>query len=92
MHSGKLLNATYQKEWYNREKLGFPTPIRDWLHEEKYYKIVRNEFSQDYVKEFFKQDKLLKMLDDYYDGKNDSRKQIWNVYTFLTLVQGILHQ
>ena len=24
------------------------------------------------------------MLDDYYDGKNDSRKQIWNVYTFLT--------
>lgn len=72
------------KEWYNREKLGFPTPIRDWLHEEKYYKIVRDEFSQDYVKEFFKQDKLLKMLDDYYDGKNDSRKLIWNVYTFLT--------
>ncbi|WP_122646480.1 asparagine synthase (glutamine-hydrolyzing) [Enterococcus mediterraneensis] len=72
------------EEWYNREKLGFPVPIKDWLREEKYYKLVRNLFEQDFVSEFFQQDAILKMLDDNYTGKNDARRKIWTIFTFLT--------
>ena len=72
------------KEWYDREKLGFPVPIKKWLREEKFYKYVRSVFERDYVSQFFDQDALLKMIDDNYAGKTDDRRKIWAVYSFLT--------
>lgn len=75
------------EEWYNREKLGFPVPIKDWLREEKYYKIIRSLFEQEFVKEFFDQEKILKLLDDNFAGKADGRRKIWTIYTFLTWYQ-----
>ena len=76
-------NRHLPEEWATRPKLGFPTPVREWLHEKKYYEIVRKMFEQDFVKEFFDQDKLLKLADDNFAGKIDGRRKIWTVYTFL---------
>ena len=76
-------NRHLPEEWATRPKLGFPTPVREWLREEKYYKEVRNMFAQDFVKEFFDQDKLLQLADDNFAGKVDGRRKIWTVYTFL---------
>ncbi len=75
------------EEWYNREKLGFPVPIKDWLREEKYYNLIRSLFEQEFVKEFFDQEKILKLLDDNFEGKADGRRKIWTIYTFLTWYQ-----
>lgn len=72
------------KEWYDREKLGFPVPIKIWLRQEKYYRHVRALFEQEWVGRFFDQDALLKMLDDNYEGTTDDRRKIWTVFTFLT--------
>ena len=30
-------NRTLPDDWANREKIGFPVPIRYWLREDKYY-------------------------------------------------------
>ena len=76
-------NRHLPEEWATRPKLGFPTPVREWLHEKKYYEVVRKMFEQDFVKEFFDQDKLLKLADDNFTGKIDGRRKIWTVYTFL---------
>ena len=72
------------KEWYDREKLGFPVPIKIWLRQEKYYRHVRALFEQEWVGRFFDQDALLKMLDDNFEGTTDDRRKIWTVFTFLT--------
>lgn len=80
----KAANRHLPDEWADREKLGFPVPIKDWLREEKYYNIVRDLFSQDFVTEFFNQDKILQMLDDNYHEKIDERRKIWTIFTFLT--------
>lgn len=67
----------------NKKKLGFPIPIRVWLREDKYYKIVRDEFTSDIAGEFFHTKKLMQLLDDHKSGKTDNSRKIWTVFTFL---------
>ncbi len=72
------------KEWAARPKLGFPVPIKDWLRTEKFYQIVREELSKDFVSEFFDQEAVLKLVDDNFKGLVDGRRKIWTLYTFIT--------
>lgn len=67
----------------NKDKLGFPVPIRVWLKEEKYYSKVKQAFLSDEAKLFFKPKKLVKMLNTHKKGKKDLSRKIWAVYTFL---------
>ncbi len=71
------------KEWTDREKLGYPIPLSDWLTEEKYYSQVKKCFEQDYVAEFFDQEQLLGWLEDHYQKTADNSKKIYTVYSFL---------
>ena len=76
-------NRTLPDEWANREKKGFPVPIRLWLREEKYAETVRRTFESAYSDEFFDSDELIKMLDEHYTGKANHARKIWTVYVFL---------
>ncbi len=76
-------NRTLPDEWANREKKGFPVPIRLWLREEKYAQLVRRAFESEYAAEFFDTDALIAMLDAHFDGKANHARKIWTVYTFL---------
>ncbi len=67
----------------SRPKLGFPVPIRVWLKQEEYYNKVLNMFESGIAKEFFKTEKLVKMLKNHKAGKADLSRRIWTVYTFL---------
>ncbi|NLG93466.1 MAG: asparagine synthase (glutamine-hydrolyzing) [Clostridiales bacterium] len=73
-----LPDATAQKK-----KLGFPVPIRVWLREEKYYKIVKEAFTGKIARQFFNTDELVKLLDEHYTGKRDNNRKIWTVFVFL---------
>ncbi len=66
-----------------KKKLGFPVPVRAWLRDEKYAANVRAMFESEAAAEFFKQDELLKMLDQHMSGKRDNWRQIWCVFIFL---------
>lgn len=70
-------------EWANRQKKGFPVPIRYWLREERYYNLVKAYFTADYAQEFFHTDRLLRLLDDHYRGKALNQRKIWTVFAFL---------
>ncbi len=66
-----------------RPKLGFPVPIRIWLRQEPYYRIVREAFTDETAQRFFHTDKLVAFLDEHYRGKRDNSRKIWTVYMFL---------
>ena len=66
-----------------KKKLGFPVPIRVWLKEEKYYRLVKSYFESESSKEFFNTAPLLKLLDDHREGKADNSRKIWTVFIFL---------
>ena len=67
----------------NKDKLGFPVPIRVWLKEEGYYNTVKTAFESETANKYFDTKKLVKMLDIHKSGKKDLSRKIWTVYTFL---------
>ncbi len=70
------------KDWAQKEKLGFPVPVVNWLREDRYYNQVKEWFTGDIAREFFNTDELVRLLDEHKAGADCSRK-IWIVYMFL---------
>lgn len=79
----KAANEVLPDEWAKREKKGFPVPIREWLKEEKYHRIVKESFESDYAREFFDTTKIIKLLDNHYNGNENNARKIWVIYIFL---------
>lgn len=71
------------QEWFNRPKLGFLVPFKEFLKQEKYYNIVKKEFEADYAKEFFNTDELIEMLNKHYNGIEQTHRKIYTAYSFL---------
>lgn len=81
-----LRKAAYNvlpEEWAKRPKKGFPVPFAKWILEEKWYKEIKNVFEAEYVKEFFDQQAILKLLEDHYAEKTNNGRKIYTVYAFL---------
>lgn len=68
---------------YEKKKLGFPVPIREWMKDNDIYNELKNTIKQDFVKEFFNQKYVLKLLEEHKRGKKDNYKKIWAVYCFI---------
>ena len=79
----KAAERTLPKRTAEKDKLGFPVPIRVWLREDKYYNIVKAAFESETAAKYFRTDRLVRMLDRHKAGKEDLSRKIWTVYTFL---------
>lgn len=69
-------------QWAQKEKLGFPVPVVNWLREDRYYQQVKEWFTGPEAQQFFNVDQLLKLLDEHRAGADNSRK-IWICFMFL---------
>lgn len=72
----------------NIPKKGFPTPVKLFLKEDKYYKIVRETFMSEAAKKYFNVDYIVDMLDKEHFStskarRKDNSRKIWNIYAFL---------
>lgn len=50
---------------YEKKKLGFPVPLRDWMKDDKIYREIKKTICQDFVKEFFKSQYVLRLLNEH---------------------------
>ena len=73
---------TIPKDWAQKEKLGFPVPMVDWLRQDRYYNQVKEWFTGDIAQQFFNTDELVRLLDEHR-YKIDRSRKIWIVYMFL---------
>ena len=79
----KAAKRVIPTEAYNKKKLGFPVPLREWMREDDCYGMIKEKFLSDTAAEFFKREKLIKLLDDHKAKKCDNYKKVWAVYCFL---------
>lgn len=79
----KAAAKTLPQKTSEKPKLGFPVPIRVWLKEDKYYELVKAEFTSQTANKYFNTKCLVKLLDQHKMGKKDNSRKIWTVYTFL---------
>ncbi len=70
------------KDWAQKEKLGFPVPVVNWLRQDRYYDEIKAWFTGDIAAKFFDTGELVRLLDEHKAGADRSRK-IWIVYMFL---------
>jgi asparagine synthase (glutamine-hydrolysing) len=79
----KAAERVIPDEWAKRPKLGFPTPVRNWIKEEPYTSVVREYLMSDFAAEFFDQDALLRLLEDHRGGRMANGRKLWTVFVFL---------
>jgi asparagine synthase (glutamine-hydrolysing) len=79
----KAASKVIPNESFKKKKLGFPVPLREWVKEDDLYQMIKEKFSSDIAAKYFKQNKILKLLENHHKGKKDNYKKIWTIYTFL---------
>lgn len=70
-------------DWAKRRKAGFLVPFIHWIREEKYYKIVKEQFNREYVEEFFDKTAINALLEKHYAKESNEGRKIYTIYAFL---------
>ncbi len=71
------------EETASMKKLGFPTPLNDWLKRDKFYNQVKDKFEGEVAKKFFNQKYILNLLEEHKESAKFNMKKIWSIYTFI---------
>ncbi len=77
--AGKLLPEKSAK----MPKIGFITPLNDWMRQEEFYGRLHERFHSAAAEEFFRVEALDQLLETHHAGHNGGMKRIWSVYSFL---------
>ena len=68
---------------FNKKKLGFPVPLREWIKDEKIKKDILDAFDSHVAKKFFNTEYLKQLYDDHYCNRKDNYKKICVIYIFI---------
>ena len=67
----------------NRTKMAFPLPLVEWLREDRYYNLVKGYFVNEIAKKYFKEERILHLLEEHKNSKRNNARKIWAILTFL---------
>lgn len=65
-------------------KIGFITPLAQWMREEPYTTMVREKITGPVAAQFFDIEQLGRLLDQHVSGEKSNMKKIWSIYSFVT--------
>ncbi|MFS0782750.1 asparagine synthase (glutamine-hydrolyzing) [Bacillus sp. 1P06AnD] len=67
----------------NKKKLGFPSPLAEWMREEAYFTEIKDAFTGDIAAQFFNQEYIVKLLEDHKARRSENMQKIWTIYCFI---------
>lgn len=71
------------KEWSTRKKIGYVVPLKKWLKEEKYSKIIKEKLLGKTSEKFFD----IKQIENLYglnmQNKRETHRQLWTIFMFI---------
>lgn len=70
-------------ESYKKKKLGFPVPVREWMKDDDFSKLIKEAFATPVAKKYFNLKYINKLLDDHINGKKDNYRKVWTIYSFI---------
>ena len=79
----KAASSRLPEEIAFRKKVGFPVPIRKWLADERYNKLVSEMLFGEISQKFFNQDFMKEMWDSFIGGESYLWNRIYAIYAFL---------
>lgn len=71
------------EDWAKRKKKGYVVPVRKWLKEEKYSKIITDKLTGETAQKFFNVDELKELIEQNLSGKRAQHRKLWTIYMFL---------
>lgn len=75
--------ALLPAETAQRPKIGFVTPLAQWLREEPWHSQVRERLTGPEAARFFNVGALGELLDEHRAGHRSHMKRLWSAYCFL---------
>ncbi len=86
-----LLRKAYEDDVkctnYNKKKLGFPVPLREWIKSKNISQDILMAFDSQVAHQFFDTEYLKHLFNEHYIGKKDNYKKIWVIYIFILWYQ-----
>lgn len=86
-----LLRKAYENDVkctnYNKKKLGFPVPLREWIKDKSISEDILKAFDSQTAHQFFDTEYLKRLFNEHFIGKRDNYKKIWVVYIFILWYQ-----
>ena len=77
---------------YKKKKLGFPVPLRDWMQDASFRRVIREAFNSPAAEKLFDRNRLRKLLVKHEAGKKDEYKKIWTIYTIILWYQEFIEK
>ncbi len=68
------------REIVGRKKLGFGTPIADWMNNGLKDLVLQVFSDNSLIKTYFREDKINKMVQDFYSGDTYRSPVVWNIF------------
>ena len=66
-----------------RKKVGFPVPVRKWLRDERFNKLIEDKLFGETSRKFFDTQQLRKLWVSYIEGEDLFWNRVYAIYAFL---------
>ncbi|EOO25855.1 asparagine synthase (glutamine-hydrolyzing) [Bacillus cereus VD133] len=67
----------------NKKKLGFPSPLAEWMKQEKFYNQIKEKFQSEVASKYFNVDYLVELIELHKTRKEQNMQKIWSIYCFI---------
>jgi len=79
----KAANRKLPKSVSEKTKLGFPSPLAEWIRQEPFKSMILDAFHSEFARNYFNIDYLEALVEDHCLEKAANMRKIWSIYSLI---------